>query len=89
VEPLRTLCQVQNEIGADGESRFLELFQAALNYVRIAVNEKDAKGAASVRARTFRPKTPPGGLEFVLSKVRHGMPTRTPSKPPKDIRMSG
>jgi hypothetical protein len=48
VEPFRTLRQVQNEIGADTELRFPELFQAGVYLVCIAMDEKDAEGTAPV-----------------------------------------
>jgi hypothetical protein len=67
-ELLRTLRQGQNQIGADSESRLLELFQATFYYVRIAVDKKNAERTAPVRG-TFRAHTPPRRLELVLSQV--------------------
>src|ERR1700687_929763 len=63
----RTLCQVQDEIGVYCEFCFLELLQAGIDSVCIAMNEKDAKGTASVRSRrVLRTETPQIRLGFVL-----------------------
>jgi hypothetical protein len=47
---LGTLCQIQNEISAHNELRLFQLFQAVVHHLCIAVDEKDAHGAASVGA---------------------------------------
>src|SRR5579859_180007 len=57
-QTFHALCRVQNEIGTDAVLPFLELFQAGIYGVRIAVNEEDAEGAASVGRRAFRLATP-------------------------------
>jgi hypothetical protein len=74
VEPFRTLCEVQNEIGADSESSFLELLQAGVYLVRVAMDEKDAEGTASVRSGALRRETPQIRLDFVLRQVCHISP---------------
>lgn len=69
VKPFRTLCQVQDKIGADGELRFIELLQAAVYRVCITVNEKDAEGGASVGRRALRAHTPLIRLGLALRQV--------------------
>src|SRR6267142_6889781 len=69
MEPFRTLCQVQDKISADGESRFVELFHAPVYYIGITMNEKDAKGTPPVRGRASRAERAPSRLEFVLCQV--------------------
>src|ERR1700682_3362707 len=80
-ELLHTLRQGQNQIGADSESRLLELFHAALYCVCIAMDKKDAEGTAPVRGRSFWAETPLSRLEFVLSQVRHESPHLKRPKP--------
>jgi hypothetical protein len=71
VKPLRTLSQVQNEIGADSESRLLELFQAVVYDVRLAVDKKDAQRTAPMRGRPFRTETLQIRLDCVLRQSCH------------------
>jgi len=61
---VRTLCQVQDKISADGESRFVELFHAPVYYIGITMNEKDAKGTPPVRGRASRAERAPSRLEI-------------------------
>ena len=67
-ELLSALRQSQDNVGADGELRFLELLHAAVHPVRIAVDEKDAERPASVSSRSLRSANPPIGLNFVLTQ---------------------
>jgi hypothetical protein len=63
------LCQVQNEIATDGELRFLELLQAGVYSVCIAMDEKNTKGTAPVRSCALRMETLQIRLDFVLRQV--------------------
>jgi hypothetical protein len=49
--------------------RFLELFQAAVYYVCIAVNEKDTERTPPVSSRALWTETPPSRLKFVLGQI--------------------
>ena len=68
-ELLRALRYRQNQIGADDESRFLELFYTAVYDVCIAMDKKDAEGTAPVGGPAFWAETPLSRLEFVLRQV--------------------
>jgi hypothetical protein len=71
VKSFRTLCQVQNEIGADGELRFLKRLEAGVYFIRIAMDEKDTERTASVRSYALRAETSQIGLDFVLCQFWH------------------
>ena len=53
----RTLCQVQNTIGADRELRFLELLHTGIDRFCVAMYEKGAKRADSMGRRPLRAHT--------------------------------
>ena len=69
-ELFRALCQIQNTIGAERELRFLELLHTGLNRVRVAMYEKGAKWAASVRRRALRAHTYMIRVGFAPSQTR-------------------
>lgn len=43
MKPFRALLRISNEIGADGELRFLELAQAAIYRLCIVMDEEDVE----------------------------------------------
>jgi hypothetical protein len=57
-ELLRTLGQSQDQIGADYELRSLELLDAVVYDICIAVNEKDTERAPPVSDSALRTETP-------------------------------
>jgi len=68
-ELLMALCQVQNTIGTDRELRFLELLHTGSDRVRVAMNEKGAKRAASVGWRALRAYTYMIRVGFALRRT--------------------
>jgi hypothetical protein len=68
-ELLRALRYGQNQISPDGKLRLLELFQAAVHYICIAMDKKDTQGTGPVRSRAVRTDIPSPRQDFVLNQL--------------------
>src|SRR5208283_3756275 len=77
-EVFRALCPVQNKIGGDKELPLLELLQAGINRVGIAMNEENAKRAAAVVRPALWAHSRQIGAVLVFSRLCHQSLKREP-----------